>query len=39
MFVDRIRDEMKFDGPASLVEQIRRDVQTARDILNPDSGL
>ena len=34
LFMDRIRDEMKFDGPAQLVEQIRRDVQTARKILN-----
>lgn len=34
LFIDRIRNEMKFDGPARLVEQIRRDVETARNILN-----
>jgi riboflavin kinase/FMN adenylyltransferase len=33
LFVDRIRDEMKFDGPDRLVEQIRRDVEAARAIL------
>jgi len=34
LFIDRIRDEMKFDGPARLVEQIRRDVERAREILS-----
>jgi riboflavin kinase/FMN adenylyltransferase len=34
LFIDRIRDERKFDGPAQLVEQIRRDVETAREILS-----
>lgn len=34
LFIDRIREEMKFDGPAQLVEQIRRDAETARKILN-----
>jgi riboflavin kinase/FMN adenylyltransferase len=34
LFIDRIRDEMKFDGPAQLVEQIRRDVETAGKILS-----
>jgi riboflavin kinase/FMN adenylyltransferase len=34
LFIDRIREEMKFDGPAQLVEQIRRDVQTAGEILS-----
>jgi riboflavin kinase/FMN adenylyltransferase len=34
LFIDRIRDEMKFNGPARLVEQIRRDVEAARQILN-----
>lgn len=34
LFIDRIRDEMKFDGPDRLVEQIRRDVEAARKILN-----
>lgn len=32
-FVDRIRDEMKFDGPLQLAEQIRRDVVRALEIL------
>ncbi len=39
LFIDRIRDEMKFDGPARLVEQIRRDVETARNILNQSSAI
>jgi riboflavin kinase/FMN adenylyltransferase len=34
LFIDRIRDEMKFESPARLVEQIRRDVETARGILS-----
>lgn len=34
LFIDRIRDEMKFESPARLVEQIRRDVETAGKILN-----
>ncbi len=33
LFIDRIRDEVKFDGPEKLVEQIRRDVETAGIIL------
>ncbi|MBA4398151.1 MAG: riboflavin biosynthesis protein RibF [Syntrophus sp. (in: bacteria)] len=37
LFIDRIRDEMKFDGPALLVEQIRRDVESAREILISES--
>ena len=32
-FVDRIRDEMRFDGVEALVEQIGHDVETARRIL------
>lgn len=32
-FVQRIRAEMKFDGVEALVAQIRRDIETARDIL------
>ena len=32
-FVARLRDERRFDSPASLVEQIRRDIQQARGIL------
>lgn len=33
LFIDRIRNERKFDGPEQLIEQIRRDVETARKIL------
>jgi riboflavin kinase / FMN adenylyltransferase len=32
-FIDRIRDEIRFDDPSLLVEQIRRDVATTRSIL------
>ncbi len=39
MFIDRIRDEMKFDSPARLVAQIRRDVETARKILDKTSAV
>lgn len=39
LFIDRIRDEMKFDGPARLVEQIRRDVETAGRILNQAAAI
>jgi riboflavin kinase/FMN adenylyltransferase len=34
-FVARLRDEQRFDGPAALVEQIRRDVEAARAHLSP----
>jgi riboflavin kinase/FMN adenylyltransferase len=34
-FVARLRDELRFDGPAALVEQIRRDVEAARALLTP----
>jgi riboflavin kinase/FMN adenylyltransferase len=34
-FVARLRDEQRFDGPAALVEQIRRDVEAARAHLTP----
>ena len=34
LFIERIRDEVKFDGPAQLVEQIRRDVARAGVILS-----
>lgn len=36
-FVARLRDEQRFDGPAALVEQIRRDVEAARTHLGPRS--
>jgi riboflavin kinase / FMN adenylyltransferase len=32
-FIRRIRDEIRFDGLAALSEQIRKDVQTAREML------
>lgn len=32
-FVERVRDEQKFDGPDALVEQIKKDVLKVRDIL------
>ncbi|MEA1935765.1 MAG: bifunctional riboflavin kinase/FAD synthetase [Thermodesulfobacteriota bacterium] len=34
-FIDRIRDEMKFEGPEKLAEQIKKDVAKARKILGP----
>jgi riboflavin kinase/FMN adenylyltransferase len=33
IFIERLRDERKFDGPAALLEQIQRDVRRARVIL------
>jgi riboflavin kinase/FMN adenylyltransferase len=38
LFIDRLRDEIKFDGPEKLIEQIKQDVVQARAIfkkLNP----
>ena len=32
-FVERVRDEQKFDGPDALVEQIKKDVLKVKDIL------
>ena len=34
-FIDRIRDELKFERPEKLVEQIQRDITRARTILAP----
>ncbi|OPY12210.1 MAG: Riboflavin biosynthesis protein RibF [Syntrophus sp. PtaU1.Bin005] len=34
-FIDRIRGEIRFDGPESLANRIRQDVARARDILKP----
>jgi riboflavin kinase/FMN adenylyltransferase len=34
LFIDRIRDEVKFDGPERLIEQIKRDINQAKTILN-----
>ncbi|MGB2691543.1 MAG: bifunctional riboflavin kinase/FAD synthetase [Thermodesulfobacteriota bacterium] len=33
-FVDRVRDEQKFDGPEALVEQIKIDVEKVKEILS-----
>jgi riboflavin kinase / FMN adenylyltransferase len=38
LFIDRIREEVKFPGPAELVLQIKRDIEQARAILQPLSG-
>jgi len=35
LFIERIRDEIKFDKPERLVEQIKRDIHQAKAILNP----
>jgi len=35
LFVDRLRDEVKFDTPELLVEQVKKDIDQARDILKP----
>lgn len=36
-FLDKIRDQRKFDGPEALARQIRADVERARDILSRHS--
>lgn len=33
-FVDRVRDEQKFDGPDALVDQIKKDVEKVKEILS-----
>lgn len=33
-FVDRVRDEQKFNGPDALVEQIKKDVEKVKEILS-----
>lgn len=35
LFIDRIRDEKKFEGPEKLVEQIKQDIDQAISILSP----
>ncbi len=35
LFIERIRDEVKFDKPEQLVEQIKRDIEQAKTILKP----
>jgi len=37
--IQRIRDERKFSGPEELREQIRHDVEKAKDILSREAGL
>jgi len=39
LFIDRIRDEVKFDGPQKLIEQIKRDIDCAKVILNEHQKL
>ncbi len=34
-FIDRIREEIRFDSPESLANQIRQDISQARALLNP----
>ena len=34
-FIDRIRDEMKFESPKELVKQIERDIERAKELLKP----
>lgn len=34
-FIDRIRDEVKFESPKELVRQIERDIERAKDLLQP----
>jgi riboflavin kinase/FMN adenylyltransferase len=35
LFIDRIRDEMKFESPKELVKQIERDIERAKELLKP----
>jgi riboflavin kinase/FMN adenylyltransferase len=35
LFIDRLRDEVKFSGPEALIAQIRQDVIQARKLLSP----
>jgi len=37
-FIDRLRDEKRFSGPDELIEQIRKDVSKAREILSGMRG-
>ncbi|MDH7570832.1 MAG: riboflavin kinase [Armatimonadota bacterium] len=38
LFIDRIRDEMKFESPKELVKQIERDIERAKELLKPHVG-
>jgi len=35
LFIDRLRDEIKFEKPGQLVKQIKKDIDQARQILKP----
>ncbi|MFN3258697.1 MAG: riboflavin kinase [Ilumatobacter sp.] len=34
-FVDKVRDQRRFDGPDALAAQLRRDIETTRDLIAP----
>jgi riboflavin kinase/FMN adenylyltransferase len=38
LFIDRLRDEKKFESPEKLVEQIKKDITQARTILGHYTG-
>jgi len=38
LFIDRIRDEMKFESPKELVKQIERDIEKDKELLKPHLG-
>jgi len=38
LFIDRIRDEMKFESPKELVKQIERDIERAKELLKTHVG-
>ncbi len=38
LFIDRIRDEMKFESPKELVKQIERDIERAKELLKTHLG-
>jgi len=38
VFIERLRDERRFDGPQALLEQIARDIVRARAMLAAEEG-